>query len=273
MKSSLKIFLITSGDYMGEYLPNLAIKFGLIIARLSAFFITAPFYSSIQIPMPVKAGLAVFCTLVLFPLVGVEGFTAPGEPLLIVILGVNEIICGLLLGFSLYVTFACIQLAGELIDLRMGFALVNVLDPQSGENIPLVGQFKSMLATLVFLAVYGHHYLLKGLFNSYKLVPLGSYISVNNSIDVILRICGNIFLLAFQMALPVIACLFIVDISFGFLARTIPQINIFSVGLPTKILLGILILCLALPNLVLFLEKIFQSMYEGIDLLLKGLGG
>lgn len=258
---------------MDQYLVGQIIKYGLILTRLSGFFITAPIFSSIQIPNMVKVGLLIFCTAIVSPLVIITEPLESLEPVLITIMGFNEIICGLLLGLSLYITFSSIQLAGELVDLRMGFSMVNVLDPQSGENVPITGQLKEMLATLIFLAISGHHYILKGIFASYQVVPLGEFISLTNTAGIILRICGDIFILGLQMALPIVASLFIVDIGFGFLARTIPQINIFSVGFPTKILLGFLILCLSLPNLVLVLESIFQGMFNSINMLLRVLGG
>lgn len=247
------------------------IKFTLIGARLSGFFVTAPIFNSIQIPMSVKAGLLIFCILVLFPILPTMDFLEIPAVLEISTWAISEIASGLILGFSMYLVFASIHLAGELVDLRMGFSLVNVLDPQTGENVPLMGQFKDMLATLIFLAISGHHYLLKGLFRSFNLLPLGEALPLGESVGLILRICGDIFLLALQMALPIIASLFIVDVCFGFLARAIPQINIFSVGLPAKILLGLFILAISLPSLVFLIDFIFSTMFNNMDLLLKTL--
>ncbi len=258
---------------MDEYLTANIVTFGLILSRMVGYFIMVPFFSSMQLPAVIKSGLAFFLTLVLFPVLTAEGLVAGFEPLQLFLWVIIEILTGLVMGFTLQITFITIQLAGEFIDLRMGFALANVIDPQTGEQMPLAGQLKTIFATLVFITVRGHHLLIQGLYRSYEVLPLGDPFPAQASGALILRICGDLFIIGFSMALPVIACLFVADVIFGFLARTIPQINIFVVGLPTKILLGIFMLFLAVPVFVNYAGQIFEDMFNKFHQLLRVWGG
>jgi len=255
-----------------EQFLTLIMTFGLIMTRIIGFFLIVPFFGSVQIPARVKAGLALFLTLLLLPVI--EGSPAqPPVPLEFALLIINEMLAGVLLGFLVFITFSAVQLAGQFIDLRMGFALVNVLDPQSGEQIPLAGQLKTILATLFFLSLQGHHFLLRGLARSFDALDLGQAFPILISGEFIMRVAGDMFLISFMIALPIIASLFISDIVFGFLARTIPQINMFSVGLPTKILVGILILSLTVPTFGRYFQDLFNRMFTQLNTLIQGIGG
>ncbi len=251
----------------------MVLNFGLIMTRLIGFFLVVPFYGSVQIPPRVKVGLLLFLTLLVFPVVSQGGPSSLPPPLEFSVLLLNEVLAGFLMGFVVFITFSTVQLAGQFIDLRMGFALVNVLDPQSGEQIPLAGQLKTIIATLLFLSLQGHHLLLRGIFQSFEVLELGQAFPILISGDYIIRIVGNLFYISFMMALPVIAILFISDIVFGFLARTIPQINMFSVGIPTKILLGIMVLFLSLPTFGNYFREVFQGMFGQLNNLIQGIGG
>ncbi len=258
---------------MDDQLILLITTFGLIMTRLIGFFLIVPFYGSVQVPARVKVGLVIFLTLLVFPTVGEAGPTDLPHPLEFGMLILNEVLAGFLMGFIVFIAFSSVQLAGQFIDLRMGFALVNVLDPQSGEQIPLAGQLKTILATLLFLSLQGHHLLLRGVYQSFEVLALGQAFPILVTGDYIMRIVGNLFYISFMMALPVIAVLFISDIVFGFLARTIPQINMFSVGIPTKILLGIMVIFLSLPTFGQYFREVFQSMFGQLNNLIHGIGG
>ncbi len=258
---------------MDDQLILLVLNFGLIMTRLIGFFLVVPFYGSVQIPPRVKVGLLLFLTILIFPVVSEAGPGEPPAPLEFSLFLLNEVLAGFLLGFIVFITFSSVQLAGQFIDLRMGFALVNVLDPQSGEQIPLAGQLKTIIATLLFLSLQGHHLLLRGIFESFEILALGQAFPILMTGEYIMRVVGNLFYISFMMALPVIAVLFISDIVFGFLARTIPQINMFSVGIPTKILLGIMVFFLALPTFGSYFREIFQTMFGQLYKLVQGIGG
>jgi len=236
--------------------------FILILIRYIGLFLMAPFLGSTAIPTRVKIGLAFLLAIVTMPLLVDNCLSVPGSVLFVLIDITVELGIGFGLGFISYLPFAAIQLAGRFVDLGMGFAIVNVSDPINGETMPLVGQFKNLLAILIFLAINGHHILIKALYGSFRLIPPGEKVlNINSSgMEYIFRATGDLFVLAFKIALPVIATIFIADIIFGFLTRTIPQLNIFILGLPMKIILSFVVLMFSLYFTILFIGDLFQDM-------------
>jgi flagellar biosynthetic protein FliR len=183
-----------------------------------------------------------------------------------------EFSVGFILGFIVLLVFVSVQLAGQFIDMRMGFALANVMDPQNGNQTAVIGQFKNVLAILFFLSINGHHYLLRSLSKSFEIAPLTSLQLSNPLFAKLLRMIGDLFPVAFKIALPLIAVLFITDIAFGLVARTVPQLNIFVVGLPTKILVGLLILFFTMPIYVSTMKALFKDMFINLNQIINILG-
>jgi len=182
----------------------------------------------------------------------------------------GEFLIGLIFGFASSLIFTAVQMAGQILDMQIGFGIVNVLDPQSGQQLPLVGNFKYILALLVFLATNSHHLLLSALFNSFKLIPLTGGVFHTNIVQTIVDMVGGTFIIALKISFPVLLSLLLTDIALGILARTMPQMNIFVVGVPGKIIVGLFVLSLALPFYILFLEVAFNGMYKDIYRLLSG---
>ncbi|MDI3546959.1 MAG: flagellar biosynthesis protein FliR [Halanaerobiales bacterium] len=250
---------------LGKILSNYTYLFVLILIRYIGLFLLAPVFGSRVIPVRVKIGLAFFLSIITLPLLAnSRSLMVPVDELIIFIDIIRELSIGFTIGFIAYLSFAAIQLAGRFIDLRMGFAIVNVADPVQGDTMPLMGQFKNILAVFLFLSINGHHLLLQALYHSFELIPLGGAVFNSMTMEYIFRTTGNLFLLAFKIALPVIATLFIADIIFGFLVRTIPQMNIFIVGLPLKILIGFIVLMFSLHFIIYCFRDLFQDMYEEI---------
>lgn len=241
----------------------------LIFARISGIFTTAPVFDRKTIPLYVKAGLSAIFTLILFPLL-IQSATPQFQFNLLglVFITIGEFLFGLIFGFVASFIFSAVQMAGQLLDMQIGFGIVNIFDPQSGQQVPLIGNFKHLLALLLFLATNGHHILLSALFNSFKIIPLTQVNFPSEITPFILDIFVGVFIIAFKISLPVLIALFLTDVALGILARTMPQMNIFIVGVPGKIIVGIFVLSLALPVYVFFLEVAFNGMYSDIYRLL-----
>jgi len=243
--------------------------FLLIFVRISGIFMMMPIFSSHNISGRVKAGFALIVTYILFPIVFNNTVVIPEHFLPFLFLVVGELIVGLILGFVSSLIFSAIQMAGQLLDMQIGFGIINMIDPLSGQQAPLIGNFKYILALLVFLATNGHHVLLAALFASFKIIPVTGIV-VNVAITkFIVDLVGGLFILALKISLPVIVALLLTDVALGILARTMPQMNIFVVGVPGKIIIGIFVLSIALPFYIFFLEMAFDGMYKNIFSLLS----
>lgn len=193
-----------------------------------------------------------------------SNITVPEHVILYAIMLTSELIVGWIIGFVSSLVFSGVQMAGQLLDTQVGFGIVNILDPQSGQQVPLIGNFKYILALLVFLITNSHHLLLTALFNSFKIIPISGVVFNKAITELIINMVWGIFTIAIKISLPVLVAIILTDVALGILARTMPQMNIFVVGVPGKIIVGIFVLSLALPFYILFLEVAFNGMYNDI---------
>ena len=238
--------------------------FLLIFVRISGIFMLAPIFGSRNITGRIKAGLALIITYIIFPLIFNVNTVIPDYFLSYFFLVMGELVIGLILGFVSSLIFSAIQMAGQLLDMQIGFGIINMLDPLSGQQLPLIGNFKYILALIVFLSMNGHHVLLAALFSSFKLIPVTGMV-INVAIaDFMIEMVGNMFVLALKVSMPIIVSLLLTDMALGILARTMPQMNIFVVGVPGKIIIGIFVLSMALPFYIFFLELAFDGMYKNV---------
>ena len=239
-----------------------------LVARLSGFLATAPFFASRNIQPSVRG----------FKYIASSAFSASvfgGDLLLadtgwsLVLMLLKEVVLGLTLGYASSIVFAAFQVAGQIIDMQMGFGMINVLDPQSGHQIPLIGNYLYLIAMLVFLAYDGHHFLLHALWSSWQLVPPGGTWGSPDLLWEILRATAVMFIAGIEIATPVLGALFLADLALAVLARTMPQLNVFVVGLPMKSLLGLFTLALSVPVYGVFLQIVLTEVQRTLDFILS----
>ncbi|WP_368654829.1 flagellar biosynthetic protein FliR [Ornithinibacillus sp. 4-3] len=246
--------------------------FLLIFVRMTAFFVILPFFSYRTIPVRVKIAFSFFLAIIIFSSMDTSTMMVGDFYLLLLI---KEIVVGLLIGFIAYLIVTAVQVAGGFVDFQMGFAIANVIDPQTGVQSPLTGQFFYIIALLFLLSVNGHHLLIDGIFASYQMIPIDQMVffgSENIAIFVI-QAFSKMFLIAFQMAIPIVGCLFLVDVALGIIARTVPQLNVFVVGLPLKIFVSFVIILLFLPLFMALVKMLFETMFYTMRGLMQLFGG
>lgn len=248
--------------------------FLLILCRITAFFVTVPIFSMRGVPVQFRIGTAFFVTFLTFTTM--EAVSVEMDALYILLI-LREVLVGILLGLVAYLFFTITQIAGSFVDMQMGFGIANVIDPMTGAQSPVLGNFTFFIATLLFLAMDGHHYLLIGIMNSYDWVPLDNALFTRilegGISSFLLETLGTMFLLAFQLVAPLIAALFLVDIALGMLARTVPQFNVFVIGLPLKILVGYLVLIIMVPGFLFLFQQLFSRLFEAMNELLMIIRG
>ena len=242
--------------------------FLLVFTRISGIFTAAPIFGSRNFPVYAKAGLALLISYIVFPLVYSAKAVIPDQMLAYAFMVLSELLIGLLIGYISTFVFSAVQMAGQLLDMQIGFGIVNVIDPQFGQQIPLVGNFKYILALLVFLASNGHHVLLSALFDSFKMIPVTGVALNTHIVELVVDMMFTLFITALKISLPILSALLLTDMALGILAKTMPQMNIFIVGIPGKIIIGLFVLALAMPVYIAFLEVGFNAMYRDIYRLL-----
>ncbi|MDX5476574.1 MAG: flagellar type III secretion system protein FliR [Bacillaceae bacterium] len=254
-------------------LVNYFPAFLLIFVRVSAFFITLPLFSYRSVPAQFKVGFAFFLALIMAINFDLPILTIEGDYILLIL---KELMVGLLIGLIAYIVLAAIQIAGGFIDFQMGFAMANVIDPQTGAQSPIIGQFFYTFALLLLLAVNGHHLMLDGIFYSYQLIPLTQVwipLADENVLEFVVKKINMMFIVALQLAIPIVGALFLVDVALGIVARTVPQLNVFVVGLPLKIGVSFIAILLSLTILFSLFYKLFEMMLYTMRGLMDLLGG
>jgi flagellar biosynthesis protein FliR len=226
------------------------LAYGLMLVRVSVVILTAPVLGNTRIPGQVKAALALSLTLLLYLAAPPRALPEP------------------------YLLFTGIQMAGQIIDIQIGFGLVNVIDPAGGQQVSILGQFYYLIAMLFFLAVDGHHALIKALGDSFTLLPAGGIGWLDQAAKAGPLLAGfftKLFVIAFQVAAPSVAVLFLTNLSMGLLSRTIPQMNVFIVGMPLNIIVGLLVTFLSLRLLGTVLTTVSSQVGSSAFRLLQAL--
>ena len=241
----------------------------LIFLRVSAILFSLPIFSSQNIPIIFKAGLSIAVSIVLFPVLSLDNspFLMPAIPFGIGVLG--EIVLGIIIGLSVRLLFAGIQLAGQFAGFQMGLAIANVMDPITSTQASVIAQFYNLIGMLFFLIINAHHWFLKALSESFRLVPPFGFQFTNSLMDQIVKLSGNMFVIAIKVGAPLIAVLLLTSVALGLIVRTVPQMNIFIVAMPLKILIGLMFLAFSLPYMATFFRVIFNGLGNDILLLLN----
>lgn len=245
--------------------------FVLIFVRMTAFLISLPLFSYNTIPAVYKIGLAFFLSMVMLPVIDTAALELDNMYFLLLL---KEAAVGLLIGLVAYIVLSAVQIAGGFIDFQMGFAIANIIDPQTGAQGPLIGQYFYITALLFLLSVDGHHLLIDGMYYSYEIIPPDGLIEVGDPFAVfILETFNQMFIIAFQVSIPIVGCLFLVDIALGLIARTVPQLNVFVVGLPLKIGVSFLVLSFFIALYITLSKMLFTTMFDAMHQLMKIIGG
>jgi len=231
----------------------------LIFLRVAAIVFSAPVLDTATIPVLFKAGLAFAVSILLFPVVDAL-VTVKGLSLMTFVIGVfSEIAIGVTIGLSVKLLFTGIQLAGQIVGFQMGVAMANVVDPASSSQIPILAQLYNLTAMLVFLAINAHHMFFTALVDSYRVLPPLSIHISPQLVDMMMRLAANMFVVAIKVGAPLIAVMLVVSVGLGLVARTVPQMHIFIVAMPLKIVIGLVFMMIVAPYLTAYLIDMFAS--------------
>lgn len=247
--------------------------FILVFLRVTALIISSPIFGRRNLPNLLKI---VFCILVTYVI-----FSSTSQIMQInyrnflefALLCMKELLFGLVLGYVTTLFFSVVQTAGQVMDMQMGFGMVNVFDVQSNISIPITGNLLYVGLMLTFFSVNGHLQLIYIVKSTFASIPAGG-VTLNPVIGLVaLDVFVLSFLLAVNVAMPLIASGLLGEVVFGFMVRAIPQMNIFVVGIPVKVLIGFVMLLAILPMFVSFTDVIFREMFASMDKMIMGLAG
>ncbi|MGY4689836.1 flagellar biosynthetic protein FliR [Salibacterium sp. K-3] len=255
-----------------EWLNQLPVYL-LVLVRVLAFFTSMPLFSYRNVPSHFKVGLGAFFAFIIVFTLDIETISIDSTYLLLIF---KEMLVGLTIGLLAGIMVYAVQVAGMFLDIALGFLVANVIDPQTGAQSPLMGGFLYTFALMFLLAVDGHHLIMDGIYYSYEFIPLDQPFLPFGNEEIarhVLESFSTMFMIAFQMAFPVVGCLFLTDIALGMMSRAVPQMNVFVVGLPLKLFAGLPLLALTLPGFFMAVDHLFDETFDAMRTLMALLGG
>jgi len=243
----------------------------LVGMRVAGLFVMAPVFGNRAIPGMIKAALAIALAITILPTVA--GAHPPHLSSLfdLAFFGLKEFVIGCLLGFVMQLLFHAIRMAGSWIGLQNGLSVASIVDPSSAEEVNIIGEFWLVAGLVIFFCVDGHHALISGLADSYKAAPLSMGVIDASAVSALVGVSGLVFSMALKFAAPTLVTILLIDIASATLARTMPQMNVFVIGVPVKIAVSIAVVGLSLPmfawalgKMVVFLDAQTRGMMEAV---------
>ncbi len=226
-------------------------------ARVSGVMVFAPFLGSSAISPRVKAGLVVLVTAVLYPVCAPRGLSLTAAGVARAML--SEALIGLLMGLAIQFVFEAAQFAGQVMGMQVGFGLVNILDPNTQVDTPVLAVFSQTIVMLIFLQLNVHHWLLRGLASSFGYLPAGTAVVSGDLVRQLLHAAGGIWLAGVQVAAPALIATLLADLVLGFLGKASPQLPVLFLGLSVKSMVGLSVLALSLKYWPGIFERYFSN--------------
>jgi len=242
------------------------------LARILALIASSPLLGNRQVPARIKLGLGIMLTFIIAPTLNMQALPDPASAQGLLILA-QQIVAGLMMGFSIRLIFSAIEMAGDIAGMQMGLGFANFFDPQNAGFTPLLAQFLGILVALAFVAMDLHLQMLAALADSFQSFPISSAPLTAGAFRTVAEWGGILFAYALQLSLPLIAALLTTNLALGILTRSAPQLNIFAVGFPITLAVGFGALALVVPFIAPLLSLAFQQALETVGRVMQQLGG
>jgi flagellar biosynthetic protein FliR len=223
-------------------------KFSSEFLRCSALFLTSPLFGK-MVPVRIRIGITLLVALALVPALKTTIGTLPDDMNSLVLRLLYELLIGAIIGMLLHFLLFAAQMAGNIIDYQIGLGSAQLLNPQLGTTVTLVSQFQYMLALILFFIFNGHHQVFEAIVKSYEVQPIVNGKMLGAMTEILPKYVTHLTLLAFQIAIPVAGVGLVVDAASGIVNKAVPQMQIYTVAMPAKILVGLFMLSVALPIL------------------------
>ncbi len=237
--------------------------FFALLVRISGFMWTAPFFGLRNVPFRVKVGFSLAMSIVMFYAIPYEPLEYAGVIGFALII-VKETLTGVILGFVANICYQILAFSGQILDMEIGFSMVNEMDPVTSAQVTVSGNMYSYAVMLMLMVTYMHHFLLDALIDSYKLVPVGG-IELNPLIySVVVKLIADYFVLGFRIVLPIVAAMLIVNSVLAILARVAPQLSMFVIGIQLKVIVGLAVMVVMIRLIPGISEMIFDRMMEAM---------
>lgn len=248
--------------------------FLLVFVRVSCFFLTAPFFSTPNVPRNAKAGLAFVMSVLIYSAVLPHSTVTYDSLISFAIIVIKEATAGLIIGFGANICLSITQLAGKEADMEIGLSMVQMFDPLTKENSGFMGTIYEYSVILILLITNMHHFIIRAFVETYTLIPIGgAKFNSESIVSSVSTFLADYVAIAFRFCLPVVAAMMLLNVLLGVMAKTAPQMNMFAVGIQLKIIAGFLIIVLSIALIPTLSNLIFDEMDKMMQLMIKSLMG
>ena len=239
--------------------------FILLMFRVGGLVIPSPIFGRVNVPARVKILLVLALSFLAFTVFPQSAIIQYSSLFGYVLVCAGELLLGMALAFITNLFFTLMFTAGQLIDMQIGFGIVNVFDIQNNTQIPMMGNVLNMMLLIVFFAVNGHLRLIQTVYLTIERMPIGSLMFSPGIGIVAFEVFARSFLIGVTVALPVLACGLTLQVILGVMMRMVPQIHMFVVGIPIQMIVGLIVFATTLPVYVNFSDVIFSEMFSGME--------
>jgi flagellar biosynthetic protein FliR len=240
------------------------VLFLLLFVRVTALMVVAPVVGHQVVPVQVKLALSAFLAIVVLPLASAHAPALDVRLGALILLALKEAVMGAAIGFLAGLLFLAVRGAGELVGFELGFSISTIFDPESGQNNTVVGEMFYLLMALLFLSLNGLHFVVQALVLSYEVVPVGGIDLQAAFGERLIALCGSTVAIAVKIAAPVIVSGFLMNLALAILTRVAPQMNVFLLSFPVKIIAGLVVLMAAAPMMVYVFKNLLTGFEENI---------
>jgi flagellar biosynthetic protein FliR len=246
---------------LAQFGQQQVLGFFLVLARISPLFLLAPLFSSKLLPVRARGIVAVGLAIGIAPIAMSTAGNAvlPTDVLELGGLILKEMLVGAGFAFSLAALFAAVQVAGNLLDTLIGFSFGALVDPITGTNGGVLNQLYALFGVAIFVVIGGDAWVIQGLARSYEAIPLTEAPAIGSLVEGAQVAFSGIFASAIQVAAPVLIAVVLCDVAFGLLNRVVPQLNVFAVGFPAKVTIGLVLVGASLPFVAGWLSDEMQA--------------
>ncbi len=263
-------------DFAALVLSQFLLRLDILViinVRILAFVLVLPALSSSSIPNLVKLIFSLSISFLLFSTNQIETVNYINSVPGFVSLLVSEFVVGFTLAFVVYLIFSVMYLAGQLIDYQIGFSMLSVLDPFTQIQVPVTGNLLYFMMAALMIQSGALQVFITALFVSFEKIPPGTQFLWQNDrlFTYIVNLLGTYLELGMRVAMPIIGCIILIDIALGILVKSVPQMNVFVVGMPIKLLIGLVILYITVPGIASMIDTLYNMSNKALENVIGGL--
>ncbi len=242
----------------------------LVVARTIGLLASMPLFGERTVPWQTKAGVSMIIGFLLLPLADGQA-VPPASSMFALGLAISqELLVGIVIGYLARLLFGAFQFAINALDFQMGLSFIQLVSPGANANLSVLGQLLNTMMLLLFLELDGHHILLRALASTVAAVPLGTSLPSPAMAEGMIDLFSYFIAASFQIALPTVTVLLLIDVAMGVIGKVVPQLNVFLISLPVKIVIGLSVLSMTLPSLSDVLGNLLGQLQSDLALLLQG---